>query len=133
MIKYTLQCHDCNYECESWFQSISSFEEQKDRGLLECVSCGSKNVDRGLMAPRVKTSSSPQDNDPRAILRNARKYVEKNFENVGDRFVDEAVAISRGEAEERAIHGKVDDEGRERLADEDVPYVEIPWVPTEDA
>ena len=38
-----------------------------------------------------------------AMLRKMREHVEKNFENVGERFPEEARRIHYGEAEEREI------------------------------
>ena len=40
-------------------------------------------------------------------LRNIRTYVEKNCENVGDNFANEARLISQGKKKARGIYGKV--------------------------
>jgi len=132
MINYTLKCHDCEQECEAWFSSSADFDKQQESGLIECPICSSKNVGKGLMAPTVKTSSD-KDYNTRAILRRARLYVEEHFEDVGSRFADEAIAITRGEKDEREIYGTVDNDAREKLADEGVEYAKIPWIPKEDA
>lgn len=132
MINYTLKCHDCRQECEAWFKNSDDFDKQKDNGLLECPICNSKNVDKGLMAPSI-VSSNDTIYDRRAILRKLRQYVEGNFENVGERFADEAIAIAHGEADERDIYGEIDKKAEEKLAKEGILYAKIPWTPKEDA
>ena len=47
---------------------------------------------------------------------------------MGDRFADEAIRISRGEAARRGIYGNASDEDREALAEEGVEVVRIPWL-----
>ena len=132
MINFTLCCHYCDDSFDSWFGSSSDYEEQKKNGLLECPICGSHSIEKGLMAPAIKTSGDKKY-DPKATLRQARQYIENNFENVGERFADEAIAINRGEADSRNIYGKIDDEARDRLSDEGIDYVEVPWVNKHDA
>ncbi|MGE3247290.1 MAG: DUF1178 family protein [Beijerinckiaceae bacterium] len=55
MIKYSLRC-DKGHEFESWFAGSAAYEEQVDRGLVECPFCGSQNVSKALMAPSVSTA-----------------------------------------------------------------------------
>jgi len=52
MIRYTLRCEH-GHEFESWFQSSSAYESQERRHLIDCPSCGSKKVERAIMAPRI--------------------------------------------------------------------------------
>lgn len=55
MIKYALVCENA-HEFESWFPNSDAFEKQVKRGLVDCPTCGSQRVSKGLMAPRVSTS-----------------------------------------------------------------------------
>lgn len=57
-----------------------------------------------------------------------REYVEKNSEDVGQSFPEEARKIHYGETEERAIHGQATEDEREELADEGIEVTQIPWV-----
>ena len=50
-----------------------------------------------------------------AMLRKMREHVEKNFENVGERFPEEARRIHYGEAEEREIYGQATPEEAKEL------------------
>jgi hypothetical protein len=64
-----------------------------------------------------------------AMLRQVRAHVEKNFENVGDRFPDEARRIHHGEAEARDIFGQATLEEARELHDEGIPVRPLPEVP----
>ena len=70
---------------------------------------------------------------PARIARQLRRFVEDNFEDVGERFPDEARRIHYGEAEERAIYGVTTTEEAADLADEGVPVGRLPWPGREDA
>jgi hypothetical protein len=52
MIRYALAC-DNGHEFESWFASSASYDRQAERGLVECPLCGSAQVEKQLMAPRL--------------------------------------------------------------------------------
>lgn len=52
MIRYTLKCA-CGAGFESWFPSSASYEDQRERGLISCPSCGSVAVEKAVMAPSV--------------------------------------------------------------------------------
>ncbi|MCP5366871.1 MAG: DUF1178 family protein [Hyphomicrobiales bacterium] len=76
--------------------------------------------------------------DPRAaelarqILRaveKVRDHVEANFENVGDKFADEARAIHYGNAEERGIYGEATDAEAKALDDEGIEVYRLPRLP----
>lgn len=142
MIHYRLRCVD-GHEFEGWFRSSDSFEAQAERGLLSCPRCGRTEVGRGLMAPAVRTrplrpagkARAGQDapvpalpDEMRAALQRIRAEVERNCEDMGDGFADEAIRMSRGEAEERGIYGNASDEDREALAEEGIAVVRIPWL-----
>ena len=93
MIKYNLKCHN-NHEFESWFSDSKEFENLNKKKLLECIFCTSKKISKSIMAPMV--SGTNKDNDltkENRFLKNEkkklieiRKYIENNFENVGDNF-----------------------------------------------
>lgn len=52
MIVYNLACEHLHL-FEGWFGSPADFENQRDRGLMECPVCGSNTVERKLHAPRI--------------------------------------------------------------------------------
>ena len=55
MIRYTLRCAD-GHDFESWFQSAETYDRLKTVGGLSCAVCGSPEVEKALMAPRVTSS-----------------------------------------------------------------------------
>ena len=44
MIKYKLNCKDCNLSFDSWFASSKEFEKLRKKNLLSCYKCNSTNV-----------------------------------------------------------------------------------------
>jgi hypothetical protein len=52
VIVYNLACEHPHL-FEGWFGSPADFENQRDRGLVECPVCGSNVVERRLHAPRI--------------------------------------------------------------------------------
>ncbi len=59
MIVYNLACEH-QHPFEGWFSSPADFENQRDRGLVECPVCGSKRVERKLHAPRINLGAAPE-------------------------------------------------------------------------
>ena len=58
-----------------------------------------------------------------------RDYAEKNMEDVGDEFADEARKIHHGDAEERGIYGRATDDEAHDLEEEGVEFVRLPGTP----
>jgi hypothetical protein len=52
MIRYALNCTE-GHVFESWFQNSAAFNKQKKRGLVTCPICGSGEVEKAIMAPRL--------------------------------------------------------------------------------
>ena len=50
------------------------------------------------------------------------------MKNVGDNFANEARLISKGEAKNRNIYGKVSSKEAENLKDEGIEVTSIPWI-----
>ena len=53
MIKYSLNCKNCDLTFESWFASSKEYEKLKKKKFLNCHNCNSFEVEKSLMAPRV--------------------------------------------------------------------------------
>jgi hypothetical protein len=148
MINFSLICKN-NHEFEGWFRTSEDYEIQLKKGLISCPNCNNTSIQKALMAPAVKSSKKFNDNlvnkkndnsnnlenkaaigdsDLRVALRNIRTYVEKNCENVGDNFANEARLISQGKKKERGIYGKVDNKEAEKLLDEGIDISAVPWI-----
>jgi hypothetical protein len=149
MIRYTLKCRD-GHSFESWFASISAFEDLRDARRLECAICGSRDLDRAMMAPRVGAARDPGNSDPASreavataprqslsvdpdsklarLVRALREKVERESEDVGRNFASEARAIHAGNAPERAIRGEADPTEARRLVEDGIPVLPLPFV-----
>ena len=122
MIKYNLKCSN-NHEFESWFSDSSEFEKLNKKNLLECIYCPSKRIKKSIMAPMV--SGTNKDNDlmkENRFLKNEkkklieiRKYIENNFENVGDNFSKKVREIYYDKKNNKTIYGTTTQKEREEL------------------
>jgi hypothetical protein len=54
MINYSLKCAQ-GHSFDSWFQSASAFDKLSAAGMVACAFCGSTEVEKAVMAPRVRT------------------------------------------------------------------------------
>lgn len=134
MIRFTLVC-SAGHEFEGWFKSNEAFDQQRAAGSLSCPICGGTSVDKAIMAPAVARSGAGDRPPPEviarflAVARAVRDYVERNFENVGSRFPEEARKIHLGEAEPRDIYGEATPREVAELLDEGIEVRPLPWVP----
>jgi len=143
MIRYDLIC-DKGHEFDAWFSDSASYDTQRKRGFVECSVCGSIKVEKQLMRPNVgakssKKSEAPQPMvagpvDPRmqqmmSMMREFRAHVEKNAENVGDKFADEARKIHYKESEERGIYGNATPDEARDLIEEGIEVHPLPRLP----
>lgn len=141
MIKYALIC-DEEHEFDGWFPGIDASEDQLKRGLVACPHCGSSKVQKALMAPSV----APKKADggelkkhamafaaQQAKLAELRRHVETNFEDVGEKFPEEARRMHYGEAEKRDIYGEASLQEAKDLVEEGVEVAPLPGPTRTDA
>ena len=150
MIKYALRC-DREHIWDAWFPSISGYDDQRARGLVDCPYCGSKQIEKAPMAPSIVTSKSqvarqetesepaPQPTLPvanelpnltipepiRAMLAEIKERVEKTHDFVGDTFAREVRAMHEGETEERPIYGQATPSEVRALIEDDIPIAPL--------
>ncbi|MBL6857281.1 MAG: DUF1178 family protein [Pelagibacteraceae bacterium] len=135
MIKYILKCEH-KHEFESWFSDSKEFEKLKKDNLVECIFCQSRKVEKSIMSPNVvgkeKVLEKNFDNkDIKKIkkdLLKIRKFVEKNFEFVGDKFPREVREIYYDNKKNKNIYGTTTPEERLELEEEGIDLARIPWV-----
>ena len=157
MIHYNLRCKK-GHAFESWFQSSSAYETQEKRKLVSCPLCGSTDVERAIMAPRIArkkgreqapaeqlpvpapateavppSPSAPllmtQERELRAKLKELRDHIVKNADNVGERFPNEARKMHYGVIEHRPIYGEASPDEAKALIDEGVEVMPLPTLP----
>ena len=138
MIKYNLKCHN-NHEFESWFSDSKEFENLNKRKLLECIFFTSKKISKSIMAPMVSGTNKENDlmkenrflKNEKKKLTEIRKYIENNFENVGDKFSKKVREIYYDKKNNKTIYGTTTQKEREELSDEGIDLLSIPWVDKE--
>lgn len=134
MIRYALKCAD-GHGFDSWFQSAGAYDTLSDKGMVSCAVCGSTEVSKAIMAPRVTVKDdvaplSVPSTPAEQALRKLRTELEKNADYVGTTFATEARAIHLGEAPERPIWGQANLKEAKALVEEGVPIAPIPFGPS---
>ena len=135
MIKYNLKCKN-KHEFESWFSNSKEFEKLRSKKLIECIFCKSKNIEKTIMSPSVlnkeetvQRKKSFQDfKKVQKELIKIRKFVEKNFENVGKNFPREVRNVYYDNRKNKNIYGRATPEETEELKEEGIEIASIPWV-----
>ena len=136
MIKYNLKC-DNDHEFESWFSNSKEYDKLNKKGLLECIFCSSKKINKSLMAPtilnlkekdkKIETINDEFKNEKNKLL-NLRKYIEKNFEYVGKDFSKKVREVYYDKKNKKTIYGTTTPKEREELSEEGIDLLSIPWV-----
>ncbi len=136
MIKYKLQCEK-NHEFTSWFANSSEFERLKKKKMLECIYCNSKDIKKSIMSPRVINKNKENKDYQKKIkkmkkdLTELRKFVENNFEYVGDKFARKVREVYYDENKKKNIYGISTEKERKDLMEEGIDLVSIPWIDRE--
>jgi hypothetical protein len=156
MIVYNLACEH-KHPFEGWFASPIDFENQRDRGLVECPVCGSKTIERLLHAPRLNVGgvggererasakaiaeiettksrdasgefvSSEDYKQLVSAVKTFTKQVRENTEYVGENFADEARAMHYGDKPHRGIRGRADAQTANELREEGIEFQSLPF------
>ena len=91
------------------------------------------------MAPMVSGTNKDDDlmrenrflkNEKKKLIE-IRKYIENNFENVGDKFSKKVREIYYDKKNNKTIYGTTTQKEREELSDEGIDLLSIPWVDKE--
>jgi hypothetical protein len=133
MIKYALVC-DQEHTFEGWFGKSADYDDQTQRGLIECPVCGTRAVRKQIMAPAVAGTKAQASAEPAADMRavmldamgKVRAHVEQNFDYMGDAFASEARAIHEGRSEDRGIYGEATPAEVKSLVEDGVKVAPLP-------
>jgi len=151
MIRYRLKCKK-GHEFDAWFASSTAYERQAKGKQLSCAKCGSTQVSKALMAPKLTKRSAAKERVVReaarpreaakpethrlaahgelmAAMRKLRAEIEAKSEYVGPRFPDEARKIHYEEAPARGIHGEATADEAEALSEEGIEFFPLPILP----
>ena len=139
MIKYSLNCKNCNLNFESWFASSKEFDKLKQKKLLNCHNCNSIKVDKSLMAPSInKKNIEKNENETKKYkeiketITKYQKFIKNNFDYVGENFAYEARSIHyNNKKKNKGIYGTATKEDLKELSEEGIDAQMIPWVEDE--
>ena len=136
MIKYNLKCSN-GHEFKSWFSDSNEFDKLNKKKLLECIYCSSKKIQKSIMAPMISGGKLKEDsmgllnekllNQKNELLK-IRKYIEENFEFVGDKFSQKVREVYYDKETKKSIYGTTTPEEKEELEEEGIDLLSIPWV-----
>lgn len=129
---------------EGWFGSEADYRDQQQRGLLQCPLCGDGEIAKGLSAPRLNlgaaAAQSAETTAPVATLPDSApeklralqaawlqlsRQLAQGSEDVGTRFAEQALAMHRGEQEEKPIRGQATPAQARELLEEGVPVLPL--------
>jgi hypothetical protein len=150
MIVFDLECRSGGHRFEGWFGSSEDFASQQGRGLVSCPECGSVDVGKAVMAPKVgrkgnqggevvpaqrESVSNGPALPPEAVkmmkkLANMQAEALKESKWVGDKFADDARAMHYGEREMENIHGQATLAEAKELHDEGIEVAPLPFPVT---
>lgn len=146
MIVFDLECSGGAHRFEGWFKSSDDFASQQGRGLIACPHCGSADVAKVPMAPRLSrkgnqivaaapVAGTPAPEKPQVFasaklppeaiaamhaLAAIQAEAIKDSRWVGDKFTDQSRAMHYGDADHAPIHGRATREQAQDLLDEGI-------------
>tara|TARA_E500000331_G_C16839210_1_gene532771 strand:- start:111 stop:539 length:429 start_codon:yes stop_codon:yes gene_type:complete len=141
MIKYKLECRNCDIAFDSWFASSTEFEKLKKKKLLVCHICNSIKIDKTLMAPSVRNNKKVIKNDlqlneyvnVKKTIKIYQKFIKENFKFVGKNFAYEARSIHYDQRKKsKGIYGSASKKDLLELKEEGIDAQMIPWVEDKD-
>lgn len=155
MIVFDLECRAAGHRFEGWFGSSQDFASQQERGLLTCPACGSADVGKAVMAPRVgrkgnqlpapssSTPAAPQPGaapspaqamggglPPEAVamfraLAAMQAEALKASTWVGESFAEDVRAMHYGEKDPEPVHGQATLDEARELIEEGIEVAPI--------
>lgn len=142
MIKYQLVCGQ-DHEFEAWFRCSNTFDVQAATHQVECPHCGSVDVSKSIMSPKIARSTDSNDGEARLwpteaeateaeiteVLRRFRAEVEARADYVGKHFSEEVRNMHFGDKPKRSIWGEATAEDVRDLIEDEIEFVPLPPLP----
>jgi hypothetical protein len=133
MILFNLRCIS-DHDFDVWFKDGAAYENRA-AGDVSCPVCGSAEVTKAPMAPRIarglRDAGAPGTPLAEAAgqLRELCRKIAERCDYVGDRFAEEARRIHYGESKPRDIYGEASQAEVVDLREEGVAFQRVPWLP----
>ena len=136
MIKFRLFCKKCYKDFDSWFASSKEYEKLKKFKLLNCPKFNYYNIKKSLMSPSIINNKKKFNNlnskkytEIKNKLKKYQKFIENNFDYVGNNFVYEARSIHyNNKKREKGIYGTASKKEVEELSEEGIDTEIVPWI-----
>ena len=132
MIIYDVKCEN-GHKFEGWFKDRQAWIEQNAQRLVTCPVCSSSSVE---ILPssltivgkesRSEQKSADQGIQPVQEMQSLLQFIDKNFEDVGNKFAEVALKIHYGEEEKKNIRGTTTSQEEANLKEEGVQFIKIP-------
>ena len=136
MIKYNLVCKECDLNFDSWFASSKEYDKLKSKKLISCHSCGSLEVEKNLMAPKLinknsnryyKVKHSSKHQKIKKTINEYQKFIKNNFDYVGENFAYEARSIHyNNKKKSKGIYGTASKQDLKELKEEGIDAQMVP-------
>lgn len=141
MVVYDLICSQ-GHNFEGWFADLEDLEQQLEARILVCPVCGDLAISRrpstfGL----VKSNRAEKENPNPAKVQGGvpvqelmrqweelSRRLEKEYDDVGSNFADEALKMHYGVAERRNIRGLSTENQENLLRKEGVNFQKVPML-----
>ncbi|HOE23525.1 MAG TPA: DUF1178 family protein [Smithellaceae bacterium] len=128
MIIYDIKCEN-GHTFEGWFKDRQAWIEQNAGRLVCCPVCNSSSVEIAPSSLTImgKDSKPPRNKDVSRgqVLQSLHRYLENNFEDVGNKFAEVALKIHAGDEERRNIKGTTTPREETVLKEEGVSFIKI--------
>jgi hypothetical protein len=116
---------------EGWFTNSEAFSRQKELGKIRCPICEDNQIAQALSPVTIRRhgalgSQKDEGLSPFQMARQFYKYIEENFEEVGNEFPKEALKMHYGLVEKRNIRGTSTEDEEKLLKEEGVEFFKIP-------
>ena len=137
MIKYKLECKNCEITFDSWFATSKEYEKLKKKKLLACYNCESSEVEKSLMAPKFINNKKKSKNNLvqsksigiKKTIKKYQKFIKQNFQYVGENFMYEAISIHYDKKKKtKGIYGNASENDIKELKEEGIETQTIPWL-----
>jgi len=141
MIKYKLNCKNCELKFDSWFASSIEYEKLSKKKLLVCHKCNSQKVEKTIMSPQLINRKLKSDekinlekyNKIKKTIKSYQKFIKDNFKYVGDNFAYEARSIHyNGKKKLKGVYGSASKEDLKELREEGIDTQVVPWIDDEE-
>ena len=153
MVIFDLIC-DSQHEFEGWFKNSDELVSQQKNGMLICPVCESGEVHKKIAAPKLGKKSNASTVAPKNSVSNPESivagggskqayaqlqkmlgkvhdFIDTNFEDVGNKFTDQALSMHKGEIEASNIRGTANQDQLKKLAKEGVTALPLPVKPVD--